>query len=755
MKNIVSFLLSIILFFLSVIVFLSIFSYTPVDIAFLNSPPSQNTHNLIGIGGAYLGFALFFTLGYAAYFIPLYFFFLGLGKLGILRFWGLGRGKVIKILSFFLFTVFLAVFTGLFFKTEVEVFKFSGAAGAYFSEFAKKYLGFYGALITLSFLLIISAVLLFGLFFVDLFLALKKGFVKLWNLFNESGERRKDYLKEKQAEIQEKKDKFRIKKEVKADLKFDKEEKWEIKPEIKVYTPKITTPPVKTAAGQRDAVFDTFSKEKVIDKEEMKKKIEDLEKQSDKKFNAQTYKLPQIDVLKVPPAADYRQVKEDIQLNIRNLEDTLSDFGVEVRVVSVQKGPVVTMYELQPQSGVKIQQISTLADDIALAMKSSSVRIVAPIPGRGTVGIEVPNEKKQLVYLREVLEEKVFINSQSKLTLAIGKDVSGNPVVADLKEMPHLLIAGATGSGKTVCVNSLISSIIFKAKPDEVKFILIDPKMVELAPFAGISHLIHPIISESKKAFVALSWAVEEMERRYRILAEAGTRNIEVYNKDRKEDRFPYIVIVIDELADLMIVARESVETSIQRLAQLSRAVGIHLVLATQRPSVDVITGVIKANFPARISFKVASKVDSRTVLDSMGADKLLGKGDLLFLKPGAVKMIRAQGAFIDDADIESLTDVVRVQGAPVYEGGIVEGEKKKMRGVEGDELFDEAVMTILQARQASASILQRRMRVGYTRAARLLDLMEEGGIVGPFCGSKAREILVDPENYGQEKNKV
>lgn len=757
MKNIVSFLLSIILFFLSIIVFLSIFSYTPVDIAFLNSPPSQNIHNLIGIGGAYLGFALFFTLGYAAYFIPLYFFCLGLSKLGILRFWGLGRGKAIKSLSFLLFIIFLAVFIGLFFKTEVEVFKFGGVTGVYFSGFAKKYLGFYGAIITLSFLLIISAVLLFGLFFVDLFSALKKGFVKLGNFFNESRERRKDYLKEKQAEREEKKDKFRIKKEVKPklDLKFNKEEKPEIKPEIKVYTPKITTPPVKTADGQREAASDTFSKEKVIDKEEMKKKIEDLEKQSNKKFNAQTYKLPQIDVLKVPPAGDYRQVKEDIQLNIRNLEDTLSDFGVEVRVVSVQKGPVVTMYELQPQSGVKIQRISTLADDIALAMKSSSVRIVAPIPGRGTVGIEVPNEKKQLVYLREVLEEKVFINSPSKLTLAIGKDVSGNPVVADLKEMPHLLIAGATGSGKTVCVNSLISSIIFKAKPDEVKFILIDPKMVELAPFAGIPHLIHPIISESKKAFVALSWAVEEMERRYRLLAEAGTRNIEVYNKDRKEDRFPYIIIVIDELADLMIVARESVETSIQRLAQLSRAVGIHLVLATQRPSVDVITGVIKANFPARISFKVASKVDSRTVLDSMGADKLLGKGDLLFLKPGAVKMIRAQGAFIDDADIESLTDVVRVQGAPVYEEGIVEGEKKKMLGVEGDELFDEAVKTILQARQASASILQRRMRVGYTRAARLLDLMEEGGIVGPFCGSKAREILVDPENYGQEKNKV
>ncbi|MCF7888379.1 MAG: DNA translocase FtsK, partial [Candidatus Omnitrophica bacterium] len=423
-------------------------------------------------------------------------------------------------------------------------------------------------------------------------------------------------------------------------------------------------------------------------------------------------------------------------------------------VVGVQKGPVVTMYELSPRPGTKVQKISSLSDDIALAMKSSMVRIVAPLPGRGTVGIEIPNSHKHLVHLRELLEEKKFIKADSKLTLAVGKDVSGNPIIADLGQMPHLLIAGATGAGKTVCVNSLISSMLFKAKPDQLKFILVDPKMVELAPFADIPHLIHPIISESKKAFAALNWAVGEMEQRYKKLAKEGTRNIDAYNK-RATEKMPYIVIVVDELADLMTVARESIETAIQRLAQLSRAVGIHLILATQRPSVDVITGVIKANFPSRISFRVSSGVDSRTVLDSMGAEKLLGKGDLLFLNPGSVKLTRGQGSFIDDYDIEELANFCRSQGAPIYEKSITEEEKRQKMNLGSDELFDDAVRLILQTNQASASLLQRRMRIGYTRAARLLDIMEQKGIVGPFCGSKARDILVEREKYLAEKGLV
>ncbi|MEI8349206.1 MAG: DNA translocase FtsK [Candidatus Omnitrophota bacterium] len=730
---------------LSAIIFLSLFTYNSKDISFLTQPPAQYNHNLIGVVGAYVSFLLRFLFGRASYFLPFCLFFIGLDRIRLLRFHGLGKNAIVKIFSCLFFVVFLCALLGILFEKKNVGWEYAdGAIGFYLAAFFKKYLGIPGAIITIAIFLMVNGLLLFGFFFADVFHAARFGAVAIFMWLRERREKASLSAQEqeqtKKAPLLEK-----LKKLKPAELR--KEElinhpKPAIKPEIKFYNPKAN------AVQQSKAVSPTDK-----DKEEIKKQVEALDGSGGKKFDPQNYKLPSIQLLKVPPLLDYREVKEDIEASIKNLEDTLTDFDVEAKVVSVQKGPVVTMYELQPAAGVKIQKISALADDIAMAMKSSSVRIVAPIPGRGTVGVEVPNEKKHLVYLREVLEDKVFTEATSKLTLAIGKDVSGNPIVADLKDMPHLLIAGTTGSGKTVCVNTIISSIMFKAKPDEVKFILIDPKMVELAPFAGIPYLLHPIIYEAKKAFIALNWAVEEMERRYKLLAQESTRNIDAYNKLGK--KMPFIIIVVDELADLMVVARESIEVAIQRLAQLSRAVGIHLILATQRPSVDVITGVIKANFPARISFKVSAKVDSRTVLDAMGADKLIGKGDLLFLKPGAPKLIRAQGSYIEDEDIDSLTKFIRNQGGPIYETGIVEGEKRAAMNVQSDELLDDAVKTILQARQASASILQRRLRVGYTRAARLLDLMEQQGIVGPFCGSKAREILVDPEEFFKEKEKV
>ena len=695
-----------------------------------------------------MAFFLFFVFGYAAYFFPFALFFLSLDKLGILRFSGLGKSKVINILAFLFFIIFLSTFIGLFPDVNTEIFKSGGIAGFFLAGFFNKYLGVYGSFITVLLLVAINAILFFGFFFVDILKGVKNLIIKLIDFFKN--------FKSDEGETFFKRERTRPKDTPKSILQ---KRPSKIKPEIKVYTPKVDPyskeefPAPFGANGLKPAAKSTF---KPISKDKAIEKAGELEEKGGKTFDPLTYKLPSPNLLKIPPFPDQREVKEDIEVNIKNLENTLSDFGVEAKVVSVQKGPVVTMYELQPQAGVKINKISALADDIALAMKSSQVRVVAPLPGRGTVGVEIPNMKKHLVYLREVLEEKSFTKASSKLTLAIGKDVSGNPVVADLNDMPHLLIAGATGAGKTVCVNSLISSMLFKAKPDEIKFIMVDPKMVELAAFTAIPHLLHPIISEAKKAFAALNWAVEEMGRRYQLLAGEGCRNIDIYNKEKRDGgKLPYIIIVVDELADLMIVARESIETAIQRLAQLSRAVGIHLILATQRPSVDVITGVIKANFPARISFKVSAKVDSRTVLDMMGADKLIGKGDLLFLKPGAVKLIRAQGAFIDDDDIATLTNFIREQGKPIYEKGIAEGEKKRQMSVEGDELLGEATKVVLQAHQASASLLQRRMRVGYTRAARLLDLMEQEGIVGPFCGSKAREILVDPEVYMAEKGWV
>jgi len=739
MQHLSSFLKSTILFLIFLLILLSLISYTPSDISSIVYPPNSPAQNLVGIGGAYLGFMLFFLFGYAAYFLPFCLFFLGLDRLKVIRFSGLGTSKTINIIASLIFLAFLSFFLALFSDAGNDVFKSSGLLGYFLSGFFKKYLGIHGSFIISFLLMAVSATLFCGFFFVDFFKLIKKLFINLINFIKSCLEKR-EINKNKVIKIIDKS---------KERLRPKKKDFGEIKPEIKVYTPKMDLDQ-KTLSRK-----DSFASSVVspINKDAIKKKVEQIESQDGKAFDSLTYKIPKPDILKVPPFPDQTKVQEDIKPNIKNLESTLSNFGVEAKVVSVQRGPVVTMYELSPQAGTKIQKISSLADEIALAMKSSSVRIVAPIPGRGTIGVEIPNLEKNIVFLREVLEEKTFSKATSKLTLAVGKDVSGSPVIADLKDMPHLLIAGATGTGKTVSVNSLISSILFKAKPDEVKFILVDPKMVELAPFAGIPHLIHPIISESKKAFSALNWAVEEMERRYKLLAEEGARNIDAYNSRGK--KFPYIIIVVDELADLMIVARDKIETSIQRLAQLSRAVGIHLILATQRPSVDVITGIIKANFPARISFKVSSRVDSRTVLDAGGADKLLGKGDLLFLKPGAIKLIRAQGSFIEDEDMETLTNFIRSQGKPIYEEAISESEKRNNIDIGSDELLEDAVKMVLRTRQASASLLQRRLRVGYTRAARLLDLMENEGVVGPFCGSKAREILVEPEAYLVQKGWV
>jgi S-DNA-T family DNA segregation ATPase FtsK/SpoIIIE len=470
------------------------------------------------------------------------------------------------------------------------------------------------------------------------------------------------------------------------------------------------------------------------------------------------YQLPTLDLLDSPPPFEARQIKEDLEGSARILEDTLGDFGISAKVTDIERGPVITRYELEPAPGVKLNRIVALSDDIALSMKAQSVRIIAPIPGKGKVGVEVPNTQSSFVVLKEVLTSGVFQEAKSSLTLALGKDIAGQPIIADLDEMPHLLIAGTTGSGKTVCVNSLILSLLFKNSPNNLKFLMIDPKMVELMPFNGLSHLLCPVVTDAKKASMALNWVVNEMEERYKLLAKVGVRNIEAYNE--KQENIPYIIVIIDEFADLMSVAAVQIENAITRLAQLSRAVGIHLILATQRPSVDVITGVIKANLPARISFKVASKVDSRTVLDMNGADKLLGKGDMLFLRPGESKLIRIQGALVNDKEIERVVGFIKSQAEPVYDEEILkEQQKSTLANGEKDELYEQAVKVIMESNQASVSILQRRMRLGYTRAARIIDTMEQEGLVGPFEGSKPRKILVDREAWlekdiMQEENK-
>jgi S-DNA-T family DNA segregation ATPase FtsK/SpoIIIE len=480
------------------------------------------------------------------------------------------------------------------------------------------------------------------------------------------------------------------------------------------------------------------------------------------------FQLPSLELLTNPPPLSERQIAEDLQANARILEETLREFGIEASVVNIDRGPTVTRYELTPAPGVKLTKIVSLADDLALVMKAASCHIVAPIPGKGRVGVDVPNSTTTIVYLKEIITAHEFAGHVSPLVLPIGKDVSGQPLVTDLRECPHLLIAGATGSGKTVCLNSLLVGILTHASPEQVKFLMVDPKMVELALFNDIPHLVAPVVTNAKKAAVALHWAVEEMERRYQLLARAGVRNIDFYNKrlasgvasspkpaaaDGEEEEsvqdderpLPYLVIVIDELADLMMVASQDVESAITRLAQLSRAVGIHIILATQRPSVDVITGVIKANFPARIAFQVASKVDSRTILDMNGADKLLGRGDLLFLRPGTAKPIRAQGAFVTDTEIEQITSFLKEQRVPAYDERFLEKARHPEGAILGekDELYEMAKQLVLDTGQASTSLLQRRLRLGYGRAARMLDLMEQEGLVGPPQGSRPREVLV------------
>jgi S-DNA-T family DNA segregation ATPase FtsK/SpoIIIE len=487
------------------------------------------------------------------------------------------------------------------------------------------------------------------------------------------------------------------------------------------------------------------------------------------------YQLPNPDILDSPPEQHTLVDESALERSARTVEQKLADFGVEGRVVAVQPGPVVTMYKFEPGAGVKVSQIVNLADDLSMALRAATVRIQAPVPGEAVVGIEVPNRKRELVYLREILDAPEFHNAPpGALTIALGKDISGRPMAADLARMPHLLIAGATGTGKSVSIHTMIASILFNSTADDVRFILIDPKMLELSVYENIPHLLVPVVVDPEKAASALLWATQEMENRYRLMRDLGVRNIDGYNSmlrsagrvielkahsqvregepvrddPTSEHRpLPKIVIVIDELADLLLSEGKTVERDITRLAQKARAAGIHLILATQRPSVDVITGLIKANLPARISLQVTSRVDSRTILDSIGAERLLGSGDMLFMPPGSAKLIRLHGPFVSESEIRKLTTFLRDQGEPDYRMEILEtrapGEERLDDGAGGmqDELYDEAVRIVLETNQASISMIQRRLRVGYNRAARMVEQMEREGIVSPPDGARPREV--------------
>ncbi len=504
-----------------------------------------------------------------------------------------------------------------------------------------------------------------------------------------------------------------------------------------------------------------------MESEEIVSKEPAIEQEKLPFMGIEAFKLPSLDYLESPKTHSSGISPGELEHNSRLLEKKLGDFNIQGKVVEVQPGPVITVYEFEPAPGMKISRITNLADDLAMAMRALSIRIVAPIPGKSVVGIEIPNKIRETVYLKDILRHRSYQNSHSKLTMGLGKDIMGTPVITDLSNMPHLLIAGATGSGKSVALNSMILSILFKARPSEVKFILIDPKRIEMAFYEDIPHLLYPVVNDPKEATQVLKWAVMEMEKRYQLLALKGARNITSFNKrvakkkspqvelpktlplgiteDELHSPLPYLVIVIDELADLMLVSSREVETSLTRLSQMARAAGIHLLVATQRPSVDVLTGIIKANFPTRISFQVSSKVDSRTILDTNGAETLLGKGDMLFLPPGVSKLVRIHGAYVSDKEIERVTNFLKSQAKPEYQKELISQYEDSITSIdnkEKDEKYEEAVAYVRKVGKVSVSMLQRRFRIGYNRAARIVEMMEEEGIVSSADGPKPRQVI-------------
>lgn len=745
-------------FSISVFTLFALLTYTPYDISFEVSVPNSPLKNFAGPAGAYTGWVLMILFGKTSYFLIPIFLFWALSK------WT-GRRSQKLWLKIFSIVVFFSSACALFSlfgeANEINRFQSGGIIGFFVSNFLTTLFGKAGVFVAFSLFalsIILTTELLLLQITMEVFkkiramiLASKAGSEKAQK--NEKPEPPKLLLKTtvRPAPIPVKKEEPKLKMDSRIDPK-DLKEKEAPKPEIR------TKPEIKLSVPRPEPK----QTEKPAAVNEMPTMADDTKGD---------YRLPPTDILQNPPAMDTGKVKDDLEASSKILEDTLHDFGIDAKVVEVEQGPTITRYELQPAAGVKVAKITSLENDIALAMRAHSVRIIAPIPGKTRVGIEVPNSATATVYLKEVLLSPEYQKETSKISIVIGKDTAGLPLVCNLADMPHLLIAGATNTGKSVCINSIISSMLFRATPDEVKFLMIDPKMVELHFYNELPHLICPVVTDKAKAPVALGWAVNEMERRYKLLSKVGAKNILAFNEkvqnkeidpknlminEANQDepivvkKMPYIVVVIDELADLMMTSQQEVEASITRLAQLARAVGIHMIIATQRPSVDVITGVIKANFPARIAFQVASKVDSRTILDENGADKLLGRGDCLMMDPRKSKLVRGQGAWVQDKEIEKMTNFIKNQRKAVYQEGVTASADKKtgaFSDFKRDEVYEEARRVVLETGQASVSMVQRRLGLGYTRAARLIDMMEEDGVVGPYRGAKPREILIDRPN--------
>ncbi|MEW5766648.1 MAG: DNA translocase FtsK [bacterium] len=725
-------------------ILLSLINYSPDDTLLYTSRPNEPVRNYAGIGGAYLSWGLFTFLGWGSYLISL-----------IMVLWGWNRFRGIKerlfgfkipgllLLLIFSPTIFSLPYTLIEGTTETSQLA-GGLVGAKTAYLLKSYFHNVSYLIA-GLCLALGFILATNLSLFAFILHLKEAASKLIEGVGSKSDKIKTPERKPAAEpwtgpVLEQKSGLES---------------------ILEPPPKRTTQPEMAAAPSREL---PLSAPQII----LPKEVEEFEEEEKlppfgEGIISAPYRIPPLSFLKGSSRPSGQEIKEDLLANSRLLEEKLSDFGIKARVIQVSKGPVLTRYELQPATGVKVSTIVNLADDIALALAARSVRIEAPIPGKQAVGIEIPNQEATPVYLKEVLVSEEFKRSKSKLTIALGKDISGTPVVADLAKMPHLLIAGTTGSGKSVCINTIVTSLLYNASPEEVEMLMIDPKVVELSGYNDIPHLMTRVVTEPKRAAIALNWLVKEMERRYEILAQEGVRDIAGYNekiaseeKAEGPNKLPFIVAIVDEFADLMVVARADCEEAIFRLAQMARAVGIHLVLATQRPSVNVITGVIKANLPSRIAFQVSSKVDSRTILDAGGAEKLLGQGDMLFFPAGAPKPVRVQGSFISAVEVNRIVDYVKQQ-APrekpeqeIEEHEIFKADlssTKDFSDEEEDELFDRALRMVVETRQASVSMLQRRLKIGYNRAARLVDLLEEKGVVGPPDGSKPREVLINSKD--------
>ena len=575
----------------------------------------------------------------------------------------------------------------------------------------------------------------------------------------------KEYIENRNEKKQEAKAQKMEQRKLKADKEIISKEKEDKKKKIKTIAENniITEDQIniKMANTNNEEQTSLFKKQEEV-KEDRSREVLTLEHALT--VEDEHYEFPPIDFLK-PGKGTTKLGKKTVADTATKLQKTLYSFGVSAKVENVSVGPSITRYELKPAEGVRVNKIANLADDIALSLAAETIRIEAPIPGKQAVGIEIPNKEKEIVHLRDIIDSNEFKKAKSKLSFALGKNAAGEAVVTDIAKMPHVLIAGSTGSGKSVCINTLITSIIYKSKPSEVKLVMIDPKVVELSVYNGIPHLLIPVVTDPKKAAGALSWAVQEMVNRYHLFAEKNVRDIEGYNetleKEGTEGKLPQIVIIIDELADLMMVAKNDVEDAICRLAQMARAAGMHLVIATQRPSVDVITGIIKANIASRISFAVTSQVDSRTILDSAGAEKLLGKGDMLFFPTGVLKPIRIQGAFVSDGEVEKIVSFLKANGGPTYSEDVLEKiERANTTDKELDEQDDdetdpflmEAIDTVVDLGQASASFIQRRFKVGYARAGRIIDQMEARGIISGYEGSKPRQVLVSKEQWQELK---